>query len=76
MPFGDSALERGVIQGMVFDMHRQSFHMRVEAWAFGYGPALKRAVELEAKILVEPDGVVFLHAKLQSLRLGVFASPC
>lgn len=53
-------------------MNRQQLHLRIKAGPFRYGPAVERAVELKPEIVVEPSGVVLLHAKLQGLRIGVF----
>lgn len=60
LPFGDLALELGVIQGMILDVHRQALVGGIERRPFRHRPALEDAVGLETKIVMQPAGVMFL----------------
>ncbi|BBU46509.1 hypothetical protein PPTS312_44240 [Pseudomonas putida] len=64
MPFGDGALERGVIEWVIFDMHREALHFWIEARPLGYGPAFKGAIKLQTEIVVQPGGIMFLNTEL------------
>ncbi|MNL15333.1 hypothetical protein D3C87_1363140 [compost metagenome] len=70
--FGDAALEGGVVQRMVFDVHCQTLDLGVEGRAFWHCPALERTIELQAEVVMQARGVVFLNAELQRMILGVF----
>ncbi|MNF90082.1 hypothetical protein D3C76_791920 [compost metagenome] len=72
MSLGNAALERGVRQRMVFDMHRQTLDRRIQRRAFGHGPALERTFELQAKIIMQVRGVMLLNAELQGMIPGGF----
>ncbi|MNZ55952.1 hypothetical protein D3C78_738880 [compost metagenome] len=72
MPFGYAALEVGVVERVVLDMHRQAADLRVKRWSFGDCPAFQGAIEFQAKVIVQVAGVVFLDAVLQGVR--VFAA--
>ena len=55
------ALERGVVQRVVFDMHGHALVGRVEARALRHGPTLQRAVKLEPEVVVQAARRMFLH---------------
>src|SRR5450631_3461142 len=63
----NDALERSVLDGVIFDVHRQTLVGRVEAGALGHRPAQQYPVELEAKIVVEMAGGVLLNDERQRL---------
>ncbi|MNJ45841.1 hypothetical protein D3C77_409530 [compost metagenome] len=63
--FGDMAFKACVVQGVVFDMNGQAPHLGVQRRALGDGPAFQGAIELQAKVVVQVAGVVFLDAVLQ-----------
>ena len=63
--FGNRALEGVVIDRMIFDLHRKSFHGGIETRAFGHGPTLHDSVELETEIEVKMRGCVFLDNETQ-----------
>src|SRR5690606_686502 len=48
---GDAALEAGVIQRVIFDVHGQALVARVQARTLGYRPALQRAVQLQTEVV-------------------------
>src|SRR4029453_10395234 len=54
LALGDDALELAVLDGMVLDVHRQAPLERVEARPLRHRPALERAFELEAEVVVQP----------------------
>ena len=56
----DRALERGVAEGVVLDLHRQPLDRRIERRPLGDRPALEHAVGLEPEIVVQVRGVVLL----------------
>ncbi len=72
MPFRNAALEGRVIERMVFDMHGQSLDFGVEGRPFRHRPALQRAIEFEAKVIMQVRGVVLLNAELQGGIGGFF----
>ncbi|MNV26890.1 hypothetical protein D3C71_1180200 [compost metagenome] len=74
MAFGDAAFEAGVVQRMVFDVHRQALDLGVQRRALGHRPALERAIEFQAKVIMQARGVVLLDAELQGVILGVFSA--
>ena len=47
LPFGNAALERGILDRMIFDLDSQSFFTRIERRALRHGPALQNAVQLQ-----------------------------
>ena len=56
----DHALEVGVLDRVVLDLHRQPADARVERRSLGHGPADEDAVELEAQVVVQPAGPMAL----------------
>ncbi len=70
MPGRNGALERGIFQRVILHMHCQPAHARVKAGALGDRPALQRAIQLQAKVVMQPRGVVLLDAVLQALDLA------
>ena len=69
LPRRDRALEAGVVQRVVFHMHRHALVGGVEARPLGHGPALQRAVELEAEVVVQAARMVLLHDEVQCAAL-------
>ena len=63
--FGDDSLKAAVFQRMVFDLHRQALVGGIEIRAFGHGPALEHAVQLQAEVVMEVRGIVLLDDKRQ-----------
>ena len=63
----DVALERGIADGVVFDLHGHALDGRIARWPLGHGPAFQRVANLEAKVMVPPRGVVKLHYKDRAL---------
>src|SRR5262245_32336513 len=61
LAFGNAALELGVIERMVLDMHREALVLWRQARAPGDGPALQDAVELEAQVVVQTARGVLVH---------------
>src|SRR5690606_24086830 len=57
----DLALERGVVQRMVLDLHRHPLHRGVVAGSLRDRPALERVADLQAEVVVPAAGVVQLH---------------
>ena len=51
---------------MIFDLHREPLHRRIEARALGDGPTLHHAIDLETKIEVEVTGGVLLDYKTEA----------
>ena len=62
----DRALESVVVDGMIFDLHRESLQRRVETRTLRNGPALHHSVQLETEIEVEVAGSVLLDHEPQS----------
>ena len=46
---------------MIFRAHGKPFFGRIEAWAFGDGPALENSVELEPQIVMQAPRFVLLN---------------
>src|SRR5215471_21620125 len=64
----NGALEAAVFERMILYLHGQALVSGVEARPLGYRPALERAVELEAEIVVELAGCVLLNHEGQIRR--------
>ena len=60
---GNDPLELPVIERMVLDMDGQPLLPRIEARSLRHRPALQDAVELEAKIIVQPPRRMLLDDK-------------
>ena len=58
---GNAALETAIAQWVVFNMHRQAFLARVQAWALGHRPAQQHAIEFQAKVVVQVARIVLLN---------------
>jgi len=71
---GDGALECVVFDRMIFDVDRQAFFARNEAWAARHGPALHYSPEFQPQVVVQPPRCMFLDDELMSLR-AVHAPP-
>ena len=56
----DLALERGVVERMVLDVHRQVALALAQRDALRHRPALQGAAALDAEVEVQPAGVVAL----------------
>ena len=56
----DHALEVGVLDRVVLDLHREPADARVERRSLGYGPADEDTVELEAQVVVQSAGPMAL----------------
>ena len=57
----DLALEVGIVERMVLDVHRQPLVAGHQARAAGDGPARQRVADLEAEVVVQPPRRVLLH---------------
>ena len=57
----DRALEGVVVDGVIFDLHRESLHRWIKAGPFRHRPAFHYAIELESKIEMQVTGGVFLN---------------
>ena len=69
LAFRDRALEAAVVDRMVLDVHRHALVGGIEARAFRHRPALQRAVELEAKVVVKAArGVLLDHERQRAFR--------
>jgi hypothetical protein len=74
-PLRDHALEAGVFDRVVLDMHRESFHARIKAGAFWHGPALEHPVQLQAKIVMQPARSTLLdHEEQRRLLAAILLS--
>src|SRR4051812_31463738 len=68
--FRDHAFELAVLKRMVFGLHGEALVAGIEARALRYRPALQHALELEAKVVMQPRRRVPLDVITQ--RLGFF----
>ena len=66
----DDALEVGVLQRVVLDVHSELAGGGVERRAAGNGPAGQHAVDLEPEVVVQPAGAVALDDEAPSPALG------
>ena len=57
----DLALEVGVVERMVLDVHREPLVAGHQARPAGDGPARQRVADLEAEVVVQPPRRVLLH---------------
>ena len=66
----DDALEVGVLQRVVLDVHGELPGRGVERRAAGHRPAGQHAVDLEPEVVVQPPGAVALDDEPPSPALG------
>jgi len=59
----DVAFEIAVFDGVVFHVRGEMLHRGVERRPLGHGPRLQHAIHLQPEIVVQPRGIVPLHAK-------------
>ncbi len=59
------AFKRGVLEGVIFGLHRQAFDGGIERRPFGNGPRLEHAIQFEAEVVMQSPGRVLLHHKEQ-----------
>src|SRR5690606_37865564 len=64
---GNLALEAGVVQRMVLDLHRHALDRRIVAGPLGHGPALEGVAHLQAEVVMAAAGVVQLDHEDRSL---------
>src|SRR5262249_53977905 len=64
LALGDVALEIEVLHRMVLGLDREPLAVGDETRTVRHRPALEHAVELEAKVVMEPPGRVLLHHEL------------
>ena len=62
-PLGISPSKVGVLERVILDVHGERAGARLERDAFWHRPARKRAVQLEAKVVVQAAGIVALDDK-------------
>ena len=60
VPLRDLALEGGVLERVILDVHRQVLRAGLERHALRHRPARQRAVALEAEVVVEAGRIVAL----------------
>ena len=65
--FGNDAFERAVFDRMILDVHREPFGLRIERRALRHRPRQQHALVLEAEVVVQMAGEVFLHAEEEPL---------
>ena len=70
LPGWNRALKTRVGQRVVFNFNGHAFDFRVQARAFGHGPAFERAFKFKPKVIVKPAGPVFLNHVAQCLCVG------
>ena len=56
----DNAFERAVVERMILDHHGETFFTVVEGRAFGDGPGLEDAVQLQTEVIMQTAGVMLL----------------
>ena len=56
----DHALELGVLEGVILDLHGQALDLRTDRRALRDGPALEHPVHLQTEVVVEPPGGMLL----------------
>src|SRR5690606_3659160 len=67
---GNHAFEVAVFERMVLGLHREAALARIEARSLGHRPALQDAVQLEAKVIVQPPRRMALHRVAERLSLS------
>src|SRR5437588_10491004 len=73
--FRNYAFERAVVEWMIFYLRREALYGRIERRPLGHGPGQEHAAPLQAKIVVQIRGCMFLDDVQQvgfrgGLRLG------
>ena len=61
----DDALERAIVEGMIFDWNSQALDFGVQRRTVRNRPGLEHAVELQAKVVVQASSGVLLHHEEQ-----------
>ena len=67
LPGWDRAFKAAVGNRVVFDVDRHALFMRIEAGPLGHRPAKQDAVQLQAKVVVQPRGPVLLDDEGEGL---------
>lgn len=65
----NDAFEAAVFQRVIFDLHRETLHGRIEVGSFGDRPTLEHAIEFQTEVVVKVGGIVLLDDETQ------FAAP-
>ena len=65
------AFEIAVLDGVVLDMGGEVLHRGIERRALGHGPGFQHAVDFQPEIVVQPRGIVPLHAEVIAGALAV-----
>src|SRR5262249_36441242 len=63
---GDYSLEIVVLDGVIFNLHRQPLDGRVVAWPFRHRPGKHYPFPFKAEVIVERGGAMFLDDERQS----------
>src|SRR5690606_13649705 len=58
---GYRAFAARIFERMILDMHRKALFAGNEAWTQRHGPAFQDAVHFEAKVIMQPARIMFLH---------------
>ena len=62
---------------MIFDVHGEPLRFRIERRAFRHRPRQQHAVVLQAEVVVQMTGEMFLNAEEKTLlRLGLLRAFC
>src|ERR1019366_4743058 len=61
----DIAFEIAVLQGVVFHVRGEDLDGGIERRPLGDGPGFQDAIDLQAKVVVQPRGIVPLHTKIR-----------
>ena len=61
--FRNITFERGVGNGVILHLDRQTLHCGIETRPLGYRPAFQRAIQFEAKVVMTARCVMQLHDK-------------
>ena len=72
---GDHALEVGILDGVILDVHGQTLLVGADRRTLGNGPTLQDAAHLQPQVIVHGPGGVLLHHEQASGR-GDLAPEC
>ena len=63
LPLRDHPFEAGIVQRVVFGLHRQPLVSRIKRRSLGDSPGLQHTLDLQAEIVVQAPGIMLLHDK-------------
>ncbi|MNV22051.1 hypothetical protein D3C71_1130080 [compost metagenome] len=68
LALGNGAFEITIVERVILDLDGQPLVAGIEGWSSGHRPGFEYPIELEAKIVMQPSGVVLLDHEPPAVR--------